>query len=78
MFGESKFGVGVFKTASEGAKQGNRYGEITKITVPSVAKMYDDGSDGMSGPAVAGLASGGGILCDIFDWDLGRDLREGQ
>ena len=26
--------------------------------------MYDDDSDGMSGPAVAGLASGGGLLCE--------------
>ena len=55
--------MNVFKTGSDKTSQSNRYGEVTKISVPSVAKMYDDGSDGMSSQTVAGLASGGGLLC---------------
>ena len=54
----------MFKSGSDKTSQTNRYGEITKISVPSVAKMYDDGSDGLSSQTVAGLASGGGLLCE--------------
>ena len=38
--------------------------------MPSVAKLYDDGSSGLSGSAKAGLASGGGILCEFCNTSI--------